>query len=427
MAFYFGNDEGYSPLGEGATELSAGTNLYEKWGDEDSGGFNQLDPRILQDSNIRYGEPGSLEYILAKLGGLAGNDFSSPGAVAGMLRNSGAPGDYDWSGAVGKTWGDQQAQFGKWSGADDPGQTANKILGNVSDPWATQARLSLLSSPEFGQSQRTGEAAVNYDPDAGNIFGIPKPIVMAALAAGGAQMFGGGFGGAESFASGSFDPMGAVLTQPGIGGAATGVGGGGVASDALWAATGNFDPMGAVLTSAGGGASGGGGILQQVLNGLKIPGIGNLGEGASALSKIYNIGSGIYGLTQANDMKKLSQQIMERSDPFAASRPQYAAQLNALMADPSQIVNAPGYRAGEQAVMRKLGSQGYLGSGNMMLAMRDFGGNMFDTQVARLAQLAGANVAPGSGMGTAANVRSGSASATQQALSRIGYGLAGGL
>jgi len=126
-------------------------------------------------------------------------------------------------------------------------------------------------------------------------------------------------------------------------------------------------------------------------------------------------------------MKKMASQIAERSDPFASSRPQYVNQLNALMADPSQIVNAPGYRAGEQAVTRKMASQGYIGSGNMMKALQDFGGNIFDQQVSRLAQLGGAGATPGSGMGTAANVMNSGNAALMSALNRIGYGLKGGL
>jgi len=272
MAFYFNGGEGYQPLGEGG-ELPQGADLYEKWGDADSGGFNKMDPRILQDSNIRYGEPNSLEYLLAKIGGLSGDGFSNPNSVGSMLRNSGAPADYDWSGAIGNTFQNQQSQFGGWSGADDPGQTALKFLSNVDAPWATTSRMNLLNSPEFALGQKQGEAAVNYDPDEGNILGIPKPVLYGMLAAGGAQagLF-GDFGGAADW-SALAEGEGGISAALGSGTGGNGIG----------LAAGNFDPMGAVLTQAGGAGSGaaGGSILDQVKQMLTkgLPGLGGTGGG----------------------------------------------------------------------------------------------------------------------------------------------------
>ena len=159
-----------------------------------------------------------------------------------------------------------------------------------------------------------------------------------------------------------------------------------------------------------------GDVFKNILSGVN-------GGNQSPLGRAFNIGSGLYGMMQANDLKKVASKIAEQSDPFAGSRGQYIQQLNALMADPTQIVNAPGYRAGETAVMRKLASQGYIGSGNMMKALQDYGGNIFDQQVARLAQLSGAGAAPGSGLAASANVLNSGSAAMMSALNRIGYGL----
>lgn len=81
-------------------------------------------------------------------------------------------------------------------------------------------------------------------------------------------------------------------------------------------------------------------------------------------------------------------------DPFAAQRPGYQAQLSTLMNDPSSITTMPGYDAGLQAIMRKLASQGYLGSGKMMESLFQFGGNFYNDAVKNLTQLAGGNFAP---------------------------------
>lgn len=81
-------------------------------------------------------------------------------------------------------------------------------------------------------------------------------------------------------------------------------------------------------------------------------------------------------------------------DPFAGQRPQYQAQLSTLMNDPSGIVNMPGYEAGMQAIMRKMASQGYLASGNMMNSLMQYGGQFYQDAVKNLMQLSGGNMAP---------------------------------
>jgi len=99
---------------------------------------------------------------------------------------------------------------------------------------------------------------------------------------------------------------------------------------------------------------------------------------------LLDIASGIYGMTQARGIRREAQ----RADPMSAYRGQYAAQLAALSADPSKITTMPGYTAGQQAVERRLASQGYLGSGNMMLAMANYGGEFFNREMSRLNALA---------------------------------------
>ncbi len=154
-------------------------------------GLVPVDNRLATDVNLQYGEPGSLGYQLATLGGMGGEaGFSNPDSVGAFLAPY-LPEGYDIGPAIQRAWQQQQGQFGYWSGADDPGQTALKILAQVQEPWAQQATQQIQTSPEFAQSQLAGTAAVNYDPDEGTFLGIPNEIVLGSLAIAGSQFLPG--------------------------------------------------------------------------------------------------------------------------------------------------------------------------------------------------------------------------------------------
>lgn len=117
---------------------------------------------------------------------------------------------------------------------------------------------------------------------------------------------------------------------------------------------------------------------------------------------LLNFGSGLYGLYEADKMKDMAKDAYKASDPFGKYRSVYGDQLLALMADPSSITKRPGYQfqfdQGAEAVQRKLASKGYGGSGNMGVALTEYGQNFassyFDKEATRLATLAGANISP---------------------------------
>ena len=159
-----------------------------------------------------------------------------------------------------------------------------------------------------------------------------------------------------------------------------------------------------------------------------------LGGGAAALggwpnliSNGLSIGSGIYGLMEARKLRKLGElagagtdtpgtvgnslieqgspinigspgatvtpptrAAIEMSDPFGTNQGRQSAadRLKALLDDPNSIFTMPGYEAGEQAVMRQMAAQGYLGSGNMTAALQKYGGSFYNDQVQQLAKLA---------------------------------------
>jgi len=371
--------------------------------------------------------PGSLESSIFEVGGY-GNAIPGMdrlGQVANFLRNSGAPAGYDWSDVLARTAAAQKSQFGGWSSFDDPGQTASKIFSNVSDPWGRTADLNLRGSNAFAQSQ--AEGARMWDIDAHQptgLFGTDMALQNFVLAS-----LGGGLGSMAYNGAGVFAPA-----------AGTGLGEG-----SAWAGTAAADD--ALVGAGGAWAGGGGGTAGSLMNasgGFPMPPAGPVPSGSmwdnilktvkgvtsnptvSAARNLYNIGSGIYGLKQAGDLKKSMASIAAGADPFGAQRAQYAQQLSALMANPGQIVNDPSYKAGEQAIMRKMASQGYLGSGNMMNALKDFGGNQFEAAVARLAQLAGAGINPGTGAQINAQGQIGATQLRGNALNRIGYGISGG-
>ena len=131
---------------------------------------------------------------------------------------------------------------------------------------------------------------------------------------------------------------------------------------------------------------------------------------------MMDIASGIYGMGQAGRMERASRD----ADPMSGYRAQYAGQLAQLAANPNQITSMPGYTAGQQAIERRLASQGYLGSGNMMQAMGNYGGDFFNKEIARLTSLAtpssGAIESRVAGQNAASNQRG-------RSLASIGYGL----
>lgn len=171
--------------------------------------------------------------------------------------------------------------------------------------------------------------------------------------------------------------------------------------------------------TAPGGPTGWNDILRQLKG---------VGAAASPWLHMASGGMGIYRALQADRLAKMASDPSRNVyDPFAGQRAQYQGQLSALRADPSQVTSLPGYKAGLDAVERKMASQGYLGSGNMMLALKDYGGNIYDQEIGRLTQLAGGMTNP-VGINTGANLIAGNRNATDmwsRALASLAYGFKG--
>ena len=149
---------------------------------------------------------------------------------------------------------------------------------------------------------------------------------------------------------------------------------------------------------------------------------GSSSGGGGMFGPAMSVASGLYGLYNSEQQKRLAKQIMERSDPFAARRGQYGDMLDALMKDPSSIQRVPGYAAGLQAVERKMAGQGYNGSGNMMDALANYGGNFYNQEVQRLIALSGAGATPGAGGAAAGQMYNSGVDTASKSLASLGYG-----
>lgn len=152
---------------------------------------------------------------------------------------------------------------------------------------------------------------------------------------------------------------------------------------------------------------------------------GQAGAGPlGSFGSLAQLGTGLYGIYEGDQLKKQAQLLAGQADPFASQRGQYAAQLSALNANPGAVLpTLPGYQAGLDAVQRSLAAQGYTGSGNMMAALQQYGGNAYQQESARLAGLAGANANPGTGASLSLAGTAGGLNLTLNSLGMISKGL----
>lgn len=126
------------------------------------------------------------------------------------------------------------------------------------------------------------------------------------------------------------------------------------------------------------------------------------GAGAFAMPSISQLGSGLsiatslYGMTQADQMKKLAMLQANKASPWqsAGGADLASQQLMALISGKTDVSTLPGYKAGSQAVERRMAAQGFNGSGNMMAALQEYGGKFYNDAVAQLAGLAGTQFNP---------------------------------
>ena len=149
------------------------------------------------------------------------------------------------------------------------------------------------------------------------------------------------------------------------------------------------------------------------------------------MSSAFVIGSVVsagVGLYEANQQQNMAQTMFNQANPFGPYRPQFAQQLSTLMANPSSIVNTPGYKFGLDqgtSAVNRSNSQ-IIGSGNQGIALEQYGQNyamgFLNQQEQMLANLSGANITPANAA-QAASVYSNASGQVGNSLATLAYGL----
>lgn len=149
-------------------------------------------------------------------------------------------------------------------------------------------------------------------------------------------------------------------------------------------------------------------------SGFSWPSISQLASGGNILSSLY-------GMDQASQLKKLALAQANKATPWTTSGggDQAAQQLLALISGKTDVSTLPGYGAGLQAVQRQGAANGWLGSGNMMAALQQYGGKFYNDAVTQLGGLAGANFNPVSAGSLATTGATNSAALSLAAMSNI--------
>lgn len=107
---------------------------------------------------------------------------------------------------------------------------------------------------------------------------------------------------------------------------------------------------------------------------------------ANSLSS-YGSGSGWESLIKGALSLYQTNKLSDLGKPSAAASTA-GEQLAALLRDPSSLTKLPGYEAGMQAVQRSGAANGYLGSGNMAVALSKYGGDFYNNTLRQLDSIA---------------------------------------
>lgn len=156
---------------------------------------------------------------------------------------------------------------------------------------------------------------------------------------------------------------------------------------------------------------------------------GGLGT-VSNLSRLVQIGSGIYGLGQTG---QTPEQAQAATDPYAPYRADAARKLNMLMENPNMVYGMPGYNFAQQQaakqIQRSAAATGTSISGGTLASLQSQGAktaqDWFNNYVTMLAQQSGANASPAAGGAAAMDAQAYNDKMKTAALNNIMQGVAG--
>ena len=182
--------------------------------------------------------------------------------------------------------------------------------------------------------------------------------------------------------------------------------------------------------SAGIGTTAASGGLSGFLNSLFGGGAGTTGTGGIGkdILALGALGQGALDLYSSGQREDAAREAASLADPFASQRRQYQAQLAKLMADPSSINQDSAYlfrlKSGQDMLERSNAARGYLGSGNILHELQDYGqrsaSEELGTQRNFLAGLAGSGFGPGTAGSNYMQGQQGSLAQQYQGLSQLG-------
>lgn len=304
----------------------------------------------------------------------------------------------------------------------------NGFLGGLADFAKTPGVAMLLATAlgaggagQFGDLSGFGGGAGGGSASMWNADTLDSSLIgpNAGAAAGSSSVFAPGMGGPTGGDPGSFDPGGELFTPPqGMDRSLLDLNA--TASNANLTSPSALQQLGFNPNFPSVSGSAGDFSLDEMLKKMRANPF-NTAMGA------FSVGSGIYGMMQSRRMQALAEQAMSKQDPFGSQRGGYQAQLAALMGDPSSVTSMPGYQfgldQGRLAIQRRAAASG--GGGNEDIALArftpEYAQNFYGAQQQRLAQLAGAGIAPGSG-GTLLAGANSSNDILSRSLASIAYG-----
>jgi hypothetical protein len=169
------------------------------------------------------------------------------------------------------------------------------------------------------------------------------------------------------------------------------------------------------------------GWFDSALNTFTNGGI-DMGTAKSAMSlasPIMSIGSGLYGMSQADQMKKMAMLAGSRSDPWGASggRGVADAQLQELLKNPGGVASKdPAYALRMQGAQRATATQGQ-NSGAMAVAGANASTDWYNQRLAQLGGISGATQNPAAGEQISMAGMTNANDLASKSLASIGYGV----
>ena len=152
-------------------------------------------------------------------------------------------------------------------------------------------------------------------------------------------------------------------------------------------------------------------------------GSGGMGAGRQGwLPALMSIGSGIYGMTQANEQRRLAQQAIAGSSPWTSSGGAAGAGTALTNVIQGDFTNDPGYKAALQAAARTSSQQpgGFAAMAAAQAALK-----YQNDRIQALGPAAGVGFSPGAGYQTALGGMTSANDLASRSLGSIGYGVTG--